>query len=30
VPAVVLTALAGLNQWTAVGEAGELRITPRP
>jgi DNA-binding transcriptional LysR family regulator len=29
-PAVVLTALAGLKEWTAVGEAGEMRMTPRP
>jgi DNA-binding transcriptional LysR family regulator len=30
VPAIVLSALAGLTEWTAVGEGGELRITPRP
>ena len=29
-PAVFLAALAGLNQWTAAGKAGEFRITPRP
>jgi DNA-binding transcriptional LysR family regulator len=30
VPAVVLTALAGLSEWRAIGDAGEVRITPRP
>jgi DNA-binding transcriptional LysR family regulator len=30
VPAVVLTALAGLSEWTAVSDTGELRMTPRP
>lgn len=30
VPAVILTALAGLTEWTATGELGELRMTPRP
>ncbi len=30
VPAVVLTALAGLSEWTAVGDTGELRLKPRP
>ena len=30
VPAVVLAALAGLSQWTAIVGAGEIQITPRP
>ena len=29
-PAVVLATQAELSEWLAVGEAGELRITPRP
>ena len=30
VPAVILSALAGLSEWTAIGDAGEVRIAPRP
>jgi DNA-binding transcriptional LysR family regulator len=30
VPAIIVTALAGLSEWTAAGEAGLLRFRPRP